>query len=468
MHGERSLTGNNSARVLLVEDDENLRDLLSAELNEEGFTVEEAASAEEAMLLVEQGPPDLVVSDLRLPGADGMQLLFEVRKMENPPSVIIVTAFGTVSRAVEALKNGADDFLTKPLDLDHFRLSVSRVLEKRDLRKNLERYRELLENEDFCGMIGQSEVMQRLYEQIRCIAQADGPVLLTGESGVGKELVARAVHQEGPRKKCPFVAVNCAGMPADLLESEFFGHVKGSFTGASGARKGLFAEADDGILFLDEISEMPLELQAKLLRVLEDGKVRPVGGTDHRKVDVRILAASNRDIEKALQEDRIRKDLYYRLETFTLHVPGLRERGDDLDLLAAYFLNHYSLKMRKNITGFSTEAMSRLSCYSFPGNVRELKNIIEWSVAFCDGTQIQLSHLPERIRECRLPDSPEGREIFPFAYGVIKPDNPLPLKELTRRYVRFVLRQVGGNKKHAASLLKIGRRTLYRYLEEET
>lgn len=458
---------NESVRILLVEDDEGLRELLREELEDQGFQIIEAASAEEADTLLQKNLPDLIISDLRLPAADGLALLGQTRRMESPPSFIIVTAFGTVSRAVEALRAGADDFLTKPLDLDHLRLSVARVLETRDLKRNLKRYQDLLEGDVFHGMIAQSEVMQQLFEQVRQVAHARGPVLIAGESGAGKELVARAIHEESRRSGKPFIAVNCAGIPSELLESEFFGHARGAFTGAVREREGLFVEAHHGSLFLDEISEMPVELQAKLLRVLEDGKVRPVGGGRERSVDVRILAATNRDIEQEVREGRFREDLFYRLETFTLRVPPLREREDDLELLAGHFLNRDSLRMKKEIRGISTRAMRQLRSYPFPGNVRELKNAVERAVAFCDTDQLDIAHLPRRIRDHRSIDS---QEVYPLSF--IPPErlqtDPLPtLAEIERLYIRWVLDRVGGNKRRAAPLLGIGRRTLYRHLEDE-
>ncbi len=457
-----------ATRILLVEDDDGLRELLSEELQDLGFDVTEAASAEDADALLQKRPADLVISDLRLPGADGLALLQQTRRLEPLPSFIVITAFGTVSRAVEALKAGADDFLTKPLDLDHLRLSVSRVLDTRALRQNLERYRELLDGDQFHGMIAQSNVMRQLFKQIRQVARAGGPVLVVGESGTGKELVARAVHEESRRAGKPFIAVNCAGIPSDLLESEFFGHARGAFTGASRDREGLFVEAHRGSLFLDEISEMPVELQVKLLRVIEDGEVRPVGGDRRRNVDTRIIAATNRNIEKAVRESRFRDDLFYRLETFILRVPPLREREDDLERLTGHFLNRFALRMNKRIAGVSPRAMRQLRSYPFPGNVRELRNAIERAVTFCNAPELGIEHLPRRIR-AREPAAAGEADPFSFIPPERLQGDSIPtLREVERLYMRWVLDRVGGNKRRAAPLLGISRRTLYRRIEDES
>lgn len=340
------------------------------------------------------------------------------------------------------------------------------MLETRSLRHYLERVRDALEGEHFHGLLGQSPAMRQLYDHVRHLARADGPVLITGESGTGKELVARAVHQESARREEPFIAVNCAGIPMELLETEFFGHVSGAFTGAQRPRDGLLVEAHGGSLLLDEISEMPLGLQAKLLRVLEDGKVRPVGGNQEQHVDVRILAASNEELEEAVEQKRFREDLFYRLETFALRVPPLRQRGEDVEILMGHFLNRSCLQLNKDIRGISPEAMRQLQDYSFPGNVRELKNALERAVAFCDDKEIRLAHLPKRIREHRSPGSTPVPDS-PFLGDEWLTEGRLPsLREVERLYVSEVLERVGGNKRRVAAILGIGRRTLYRFLEK--
>lgn len=456
------------SRVLIVEDDDGLALLLQEELAEIGLDVRNVQDAEQAVAQMRAWMPDLVVSDLRLPGADGLALLQHGRNMQPSPSFIVITAFGTVEQAVEALRRGADDFLTKPLDLDHLRLRVARVLEKRRMQQQLVRYQEILGEEGFHGLIGRSRPMQNLFSQIRQVARGLGPVLIVGESGVGKELVARAIHRESDRAGKPFLPVNCAGIPEDLLESEFFGHSAGAFTGATRTRKGLFLEADGGTLLLDEIVEMPLALQAKLLRVLQEGMVRPVGADAERRVDVRVLAATNRDLDLEVRGGALRQDLFYRLETFTVTVPPLRERDDDLELLVGRFLHRFATQMDRNVRGLSPSAFERLRDYSFPGNVRELQNTIERAVTFCDGPVIKLEHLPPRILK-----QPVGAGALPPGIPdlpglLVARDTALPsLAELEARYIRYVLEQVDGNKRRAAALLGIGRRTLYRRLGEQ-
>ena len=451
-------------RVIIVEDDKALRQILIDEVRDAGLEIREASSAEEAHGLLAAWSPDLVICDLRLPGADALELLAYCRTLDGRPGFLIITAFGSVSQAVQALKAGADDFLTKPLDLDHLMLSVSRILESRWLREEVRRIREIIGGESFHGMLGQSRPMRILFDQIRQVADASGPVLVVGESGVGKELVAHAIHRESGRSAGPFLAINCAAIPEPLIESELFGHTAGAFTGAAQARRGLFADASGGTLLLDEIAEMSLSLQAKLLRVLDEHKVKPLGSSREENMDVRVIAATNRDLESEVRAGRFREDLYYRLETFTLQIPPLRERDDDIALLAGCFLRRFTMQMGKETKGFSEETLQRLKAYPFPGNVRELQNAVECAVTFCQGGVVSLEHLPARIRrwsssprlagdaELKMPTSLVGNEDLPT------------LAEIEARYVRCVLERVEGNKRQAASMLGIGRRTLYRYL----
>ncbi|TVT67761.1 MAG: sigma-54-dependent Fis family transcriptional regulator [Pseudomonas sp.] len=451
-------------RVLLVEDDDSLRQLLVEELEDRGLQVRALASAEEAVGSLESWEPALVVSDLRLPGADGMALLRRVRTMQAAPAFLVITAFASIQQAVAALKEGADEFLTKPLDLEHFGLAVARALETRRLRDEVRRFQQLLSDDRFHGMLGRSRVMRGLFDQIRQLARAEGPVLVIGESGTGKELVARAVHAESERASGPFLAINCAGLPAELLESEFFGHVSGAFTGANRAHKGLFQQADGGTLFLDEIGEMPLPLQAKLLRVLQEGTIRPVGAERELSVDVRIIAASNRPLETEAGREAFREDLFFRLETFILQVPPLRDREEDLELLAAGFVAHFAARSGRPVRGIAPAALAQLRRYPFPGNVRELQNAIERAVTFCHGRSIELEHLPSRIADYRDDKARSaGAELLTqLSDGPLLPT----LEELELRYIEHVLKLVDGNKRRAAALLGIGRRTLYRRLGE--
>jgi len=436
--------------VLIIEDDKALGTLLLEEVRDAGLEASWKASAEEAAQTMEQRWPDLIVCDLRLPGMDGLTFLKKVHaKIPNsPPGFLVITAFGTIPRAVEALKAGADDFLTKPLDLEHFMLSVKRVLERKRLKEMVNQMQGFLSSESFHGMYGQSMCMRLLFEQIRQVAKAQGPVLILGESGSGKELVARAIHKESTRAAGPFLPINCAGIPEHLLESEFFGHAAGSFTGAQSSRKGLFAEADGGSLLLDEISEMPLFLQAKLLRVLQDGKLRRVG----------------QNIEEKVGLGHFREDLFFRLETFTLVVPPLRERGEDIELLAARFLQKFALALGKKIKGFSSRALELITSYPFPGNVRELRNTVERAVTFATGSWVNAEHVPARIRNYQ----PGVEAEYPtYLYDLNeKKEKLLPLAEVERRYIIRVLEAVEGNKRRASAILGIGRRTLYRKLGE--
>ena len=450
--------------VMVVEDDTALAELLVEELESEGYTATAFPSAEAALEQLDAIAPELVVSDLQLPGADGLALLEEIRSREHVPALLMISAYGTIDRAVAALKAGADNFLTKPLDMDHFMLSVERLLAHRRLHRQVRQYREVLEEKSFHGMDGSSPVMLRLFERIGKIARAAGPVLISGESGTGKDLVARAIHAESARKDQAFLAVNCAGVPADLLESEFFGHAAGAFSGAEQARPGLFREAHGGTLFLDEIGEMPVALQAKLLRALQDGRIRPLGADREYAVDVRLLAATNVDLAEKVREGAFREDLYYRLEAFQLGLPALRERGDDLELIAMRFLARFAVARQRPARTLSERALKLIRAYAWPGNVRELRNAMERAVTFCEQAEIGPEHLPERVRQ----GSREQRRPGTTIPTILLQGDLLPsLQELRRRYVHYVLERVDGNKRRAAALLGVGRRTLYRWLEED-
>lgn len=453
------------ARILIVEDDPQLREMLREEVAEAGHEPRVAADAEEATHALEAWRPELVICDLRLPGRSGLDLLRATRALPLPPGFLIITAFGGIPQAVEALKAGADNFLAKPLDFDHLIISIDRALEVRRLRSEVERIQTADREPPATDILGQSRAIDQLLYQIHQIGRVDAPVLITGESGVGKELVAHAIHQHGGNPDTPFVPVNCAGIPESLLESELFGHVAGAFTGAKSPRRGLFQEAAGGVLFLDEIGELPLPMQAKLLRVLQTGKIRPVGGDQEQPVKVRIVAATNRDLHLEVQERRFREDLYYRLETFVLRVPPLRERENDLELLAAHFLARYSAEFNKPLQGIDAEALAALKGHSFPGNVRELQNMIKHAVAFARGSGVTLEDLPLANRRGRQDSA--SPNTAPALADLLDPDaRVLTLEEVKRRYIRHTLDQTGGNKRRAAALLGIGRHTLYKYLRE--
>ncbi|MAK70958.1 MAG: sigma-54-dependent Fis family transcriptional regulator [Idiomarina sp.] len=430
------------AHVAVVEDDPALNELLVEELAAEGYQVSHFGTVEDFLLA--SLDCDVVVSDIRLPGASGLSLLETVQQQSTPPAVLLITAFGTVDQAVDALKHGAADFLTKPLDVEHLLLSVQRILEHRNLKQQLKRFKS--EQTGPGGMIGQSPAMRKLYSQIEQIAKVDGSVLILGESGTGKELVANAIHQLSDRSDKPFQAVNCAGIPAELMESEFFGHEAGSFTGAKGKRNGLLKQADGGTLLLDEIGEMPMALQAKLLRVLQEGTLRAVGSDKEEHVNVRILAATHQDLEKKVENGSFRQDLFYRLETFSIRVPALRERGEDIERLVRHFAND-----------IDSDALELLYRYPFPGNVRELQNAIERAVAFSQDGEVHAENLPQRITEFEAENEAES----------VTPASRWPtLNEMQEDYIKKVLAHVQGNKSKAAEVLGVTRRTLYRWLED--
>ena len=453
--------------ILLVEDDSGLRELLQEELEAEGYKVTACGDAEQGKQILAEQAPDLLISDLRLPGADGLSLLPSLALSDSAPAVLIITAFGSVQQAVKALQAGADDFLTKPLEMDHFLLTVRRLLDNRKLRNEVQHYRSLLAVKQFNGMIGQSHAMQHLFHQIRQIADADGPVLVQGESGTGKELVARALHDQSSRRDGPYMVVNCGGIPSELMESEFFGHAAGAFTGARTQRAGLFQQANGGSLLLDELGEMPLALQAKLLRVLQDGKVRPVGSDHEIQLDVRIIGATNRNLTEAVANGSFREDLFYRLETFAVQVPPLRARGDDIQQLTDFFLTRFNARQKHSIKGFSDAALTLLQHYSFPGNVRELQNAVERAATFCDTPLIEVQHLPQRIREkIATPALPTLENALATPVNTLTDVEAMPtLETVQRQYIHQVLAATGGNKRRAADILGITRRTLYRWIE---
>jgi DNA-binding NtrC family response regulator len=439
------------AVIGVVEDDPALQELLVEELEAEGYQVDAWGSLED--FKNSNASPDLIVSDIRLPGESGLTLLEDLKQHDNPPALLLITAFGTVDQAVDALKKGADDFLTKPLDIEHLLLSVDRILEHRSLQRELKRYKQQQKGPG--GLVGQSPAMRKLYDQIEHIAPTGGSVLITGESGTGKELVAKALHELSDRSDKPFQAVNCAGIPADLMESEFFGHAAGAFTGAQNKRQGLLKQADGGTLLLDEIGEMPMALQAKLLRVLQEGTIRAVGSDKEEQVDVRILAATHQDLERLVEEGKFRQDLFYRLETFSLRVPPLRERGEDIERLANFFLQQQQKSSDKTVRGISAEALDLLYRYPFPGNVRELQNAIERAFAFSSDETLSVDDFPQRIVEKSDTGQPAATSAWPT------------LDEHQSQYIRKVLEHTDGNKSQAAQILGVTRRTLYRWLDNE-
>jgi DNA-binding NtrC family response regulator len=454
------------ARVLVVEDDAAMRDLLVEELSDAGFAVESASGGRTGVERVRRAGPsgeggiDVVVSDLRMPDLDGFDLLRDLKAGESSPHVIVITAFGSIVTAIKAVKLGAYDYITKPFEIEALVLAVEKALTERGLRREVARLqREVARPYRMGNVIGQSDAMQEVFGLVSRLAGSSASVLITGESGTGKELVARAIHFNSPRAQRPFVAVNLAAIPDTLIESELFGYKRGAFTDARTDRAGLFVEADQGTLFLDEIGELSPPLQAKLLRVLQEREIRPLGATRSEKVDVRIVAATNRDLEARLREGLFREDLFYRLNVIHVALPPLRARPEDILPLAQHFLGEAVRRAGKEgarrVTGFAQAAVKALLAYHWPGNVRELENVVERAVALCDGGEIGVDDLPAQVKERRATDLLAGA----LARG-------LTLDDLEREYIEKVLAAEGGNKTRAANRLGLDRKTLYRKLEE--
>ena len=445
------------ARVLVVDDDASLRRILEYNLAEEGYAVATAASAEEALKALDRASFDLVVTDIKMPGMDGMQLLRRIKAESPETQVIVITAFGTIEMAVEAMKAGAFEYITKPFNRDELKLTVRKALRVRDLEtENVRLRREVKRRFGFENIIGDSPQMQEVFRLIEKVADTEASVLITGESGTGKELVARAIHYRSFRAERPFVAVNCAAIPRELLESELFGHKKGAFTGAIRDKKGKFEEAGGGTIFLDEIGEMPLELQPKILRALQEKEITPVGSNEVIRVDARVVAATNRDLEVAIEEGRFREDLYYRLAVVPIHMPSLRERPDDIPLLVAHFLK--TLAPGRSVT-VTPEAMEALKRYTWKGNVRELENTIERLLILSDSDTIQLQDLPAKIRAPSEGGDPSG---FSFTF----PPEGIALEEAERALILEALRRTGWNQSRAAKLLRVPRHILLYRMEK--
>ncbi|MGM0701242.1 MAG: sigma-54-dependent transcriptional regulator [Pseudomonadota bacterium] len=451
------------APLLVVEDDPAILELLEEELQDAGYDTLAAASAEDALATLSHSDVSLVISDVRLPGISGLQLLQQLRTDGSDIGFIVITAFGTIDQAVESLKMGADDFLTKPLDLEGVREAVFRVLEHRRLA---ERFDRPASGEDFHGIIGDSEPMHALFRDATRLAKSEAPILILGESGTGKELLARAIHAESPRAEAPFVAVNCASIPGELMESEFFGHRRGAFTGATDSRQGLFQAARGGSLFLDEIGEMSPNLQAKLLRALQEKTVKAVGAEAEEPIDVRIIAATHRDLEREIEAGHFRSDLFFRLETFSLRIPPLRERPGDIERLVSALIAKHAAAQDKRIERLEPAALQALLEYPYPGNVRELENAVMRAVTLAEAGELNHADLPERLRqhqESQRRHAPAGSSLATqSAQG-----NWPSLEEVEKRYIQKVLDATGGNKRKTADILGIARRTLYRRLEEE-
>ena len=446
-----------TSRVLVVDDDQAMCDLLEGALGRRGFSVTSRTAADEAFALLAAEDFDVVITDLQMKGMNGLELCERISQNRPDVPVVVMTAFGSLETAVAAIRVGAYDFITKPIDLEPLRLALERAVRHRALTREVGLLRQTVrEARHFEELIGSSPAMGQVYELIERVAAVDATVLITGESGTGKEMVARAIHRRGKRSSGHFVAINCAAVPEALLESELFGHEKGAFTDARSARPGLFVEASGGTLFLDEIGELPLALQSKLLRALQERAVRPVGAAREVPFDARLLAATNRDLETAVEERRFRDDLYYRINVVNLALPPLRARGGDVLLLAQHFLEHFTRMFDKPVTAIAPAAADKLLSYTWPGNVRELANCIERAVALTRFTELVVEDLPEKIR------------AYSRSHVVVAGSDPtelVPLEEVERRYILHALEAVGGNRTLAAQTLGLDRKTLYRKLK---
>ena len=437
-----------SRKVLLIEDDASLRRVTEFSLHSAGFHVLSAANGTQGLASFHKDKPPVVITDIQMPDMSGHEVLQKI-KAESPKTlVIVVTAYGSIELAVDAMKEGAYDYLAKPFSRDELVLVVERAFNFLGLREENQQLREELEHQvDFNHIIGISDGMRDVFDVVRKVAPTEASVLITGESGTGKELIARALHQGGARAKEPFVALNCAAIPANLLESELFGHVRGAFTGAVNERTGKFVQADGGTLFLDEIGEMPMELQPKLLRVLQEMEVEPLGGKP-RSVNVRIVAATNQDVETAIEEGRFREDLYYRLSVIPIELPPLRDRAEDIPLLIRHFLERFSSGAPLDV---SNEALDFMTAYPWPGNIRELQNTVERMIILSQGDQIKLQDLPVKLRTAKPLKRNRVVELPPEGY---------PLEEIERDAVVQALEHNNWNKTRAAEFLQVPRHTL--------
>ena len=442
-------------RILVVDDEESARNGLAKLLQQEGYVVETAADGALALAAIAENPPGLIISDLKMPNMDGMELLKQLRERGVETPTIVATAFGEVATAVAAMRAGAEDYLTKPIDFDALLLVVERTLAREELKSEAENLRRQLrarDKEGLEGLLGASAAMQRVYQMVRQVAPARATVLITGESGTGKGEVARALHSLSPRSSAPFVSLHCAALAESLLESELFGHEKGAFTGADKRRVGRIEQADGGTLFLDEIGEIPAATQIKLLRVLQERCFERVGGNETIKVDVRVVAATNKNLAEEVREHRFREDLYYRLNVVHVEMPPLRQRGNDVVLLAEHFLRRFARENTRRIDGFSDAARSKLVAHRWPGNVRELENAIERAVVFTETELVEADALPFDA----APATIEGGPRIPGA----------TMAELEKHAILATLDAVGGSTSRAADMLDISARTIQYRLHE--
>jgi DNA-binding NtrC family response regulator len=444
-------------RILVVDDEQIIRESLSFILKKEGYNVEEAANGKDALAKHEIQPFDIIITDIEMPEMKGVDLLKQIRQRTPQTLVVIITAFGSVETAVLALREGAADYILKPINFDDLLYRVKKICDYHALTiENSLLRQELQRTYDFDQIIGQSMPMKKVFEVIKRVAHSEGTVLITGKSGTGKEIVARAIHYNSPRHEKRFMPINCGAIVDTLFESELFGHKRGSFTGATADKEGLLKVAEGGTVFLDEVSEIPIQLQVKLLRALEQREITPVGTTEPIKIDVRIIAATNRDLRKEVENGKFRDDLYYRLNVVEIDLPSLKERPDDIPILAQHFLDIFKKQMSKPIQGFGNEAMRALLQYQWKGEVRELENVIERAVIFCDGDFLGLEHLPEYMRPSEdMPSVSSG-------HGTLKD----AVRSFERQFIQQTLSACAQNKEAAAKILSVSLSSLYRKIEE--
>ncbi len=452
-----------TATVLVIDDDKMIRSFLDNILSEDGYEVLLAATGAEGNAILRAKPVDVVLLDLMLPDEDGISILRKIKQEEPNVQVVLLTAYGAVESAVEAMRLGAYDYIDKPSDVSKLKHVIDRALEELTMRREIERLRQQAGAYVHGWIVGQSKEMRQIAQLVTKVAQGNATVLIQGKSGTGKEVVANAIHQQSQRAKSPFTVINCAAIPADLLESELFGFEAGAFTGAQRRKKGLLEVADKGTLFLDEIGEMKPETQVKILRVIETKTLRRVGGTTDIKVDVRFIAATNRDLRTAVKEGTFREDLYYRLQVVVIDLPPLRERMQDMELFIAAFIDEFNRAMGKNTEKVSDEALEPMRRYHWPGNIRELRNVIERGMVLCDGREIQLAHLPAEL--CDTSGAPSGRTVVTDLppQGVDLEDM---VSQLERRLIEEALTRTGGNQSEAAEMLSISRDQLRYRLEK--
>ncbi len=466
---EEELAAEEPVHVLIVDDQEIIRELCTDIADSLGYRVSMAADGEEALAALERGHVDVLMADLKMPGMGGMELLDRVKQASPQTEVVIMTAFGSIPSAVQAMKLGAFDYLTKPFHTEEVKLLLERIVKRLELVSENRVLREQVKHGGYGQLLGASSAMQKLFKLIVKVSQSHYPVLIQGESGTGKELVARSIHESGPLASRPFLPVDCGTLVPTLIESELFGYVRGAFTGAVRTKEGLFESARGGTVFLDEIGELPVDLQAKLLRALQEKEIRPVGSNRRVKIDLRIIAATNRDLDLAIQQGSFRKDLYFRLNVVSVRLPPLRERKSDIPLLVSHFLDKFAPKGRPRPT-LSEEAMHRLMGYEWPGNVRELENCIERAVALGSGPVLQSADLASNLQHHRpvwasFPAQP-GPVLTELPVSGSSDGGVVPLRDLEKTAILRAVAEAGGDKLLAARMLGIGKTTLYRKLKE--